>query len=64
MKPWYESKIIGLGLLALCGALSDGLTNNWSWRQFSVAGRGVLVIVVRAFYTDTEITSGVKKGAG
>jgi hypothetical protein len=45
-------KIIGLALLGLIEAVSDGIVNNWTWRQYVVAGLAVATIVIRAYFTD------------
>lgn len=55
MKEIWESKIVGLGCLALLEAVSDGIINGWGWRQWAIALIGVTTIVVRAFFTDTSI---------
>lgn len=55
MKAWYNSKIIGVAALAILGAVSDGLINGWTWRQYAVAAIGAAMMVIRAYYTDTAI---------
>lgn len=60
MKAWYESKIVWVGVLETAiGALQ--LFSEWySASDFSVPGVvnlviGVLLIVLRIWFTDTEI---------
>jgi len=64
MKPLYQSKIIGLAALGITEALSDGIVNNWTWRQFVIAGLSVATIVVRAFFTNTAVPEGTQKAGG
>jgi hypothetical protein len=51
MNKWYESKIVGLAILAVLEGVNDGIVNGWSWRQYAIAGIGVAIIVARAFFT-------------
>jgi hypothetical protein len=55
VKAWYQSKIIGLAVTGLLGAVVDGITNGWEWRQYAIAIGGVALIVARAFFTDSEL---------
>lgn len=66
MKKWAQSlegkKIIGLAATLVLGAAIDGLTNKWTWRQFVVAGFGVAIVVVRAWFTTVVPSEGKKAG--
>lgn len=56
VKKWYESKLIGLGAVAVLGAAADGLSTGMTWRQIAVASLGAVVIVLRAWFTKKELS--------
>ena len=53
-KKWYESKTIGLGLIAILGVVADGFSQGWDYRHFIAAGIAALIPILRII-TNTEI---------
>lgn len=54
-KPWYASRLIMVGVAAVVAAVSDGLINNWGWRQIVAAVLGAIVVSLR-IETDKAVT--------
>jgi|WetSurMetagenome_2_1015567.scaffolds.fasta_scaffold1705812_2 hypothetical protein len=54
-KEWYESKMIGLGLVAISGVVADGFSQGWDWRHFVAAGIAALIPIFR-LVTKMEIS--------
>lgn len=61
MKPWYQSKIVWLGVIqTLLGALDvvkDALSkgSDLTPLDFSLIASGVLTVIMRVWFTDTAI---------
>jgi hypothetical protein len=47
-KRWYTSRLIMLGAAALLGALADGISNGYDWRQIAAAAMATMVVYLRA----------------
>lgn len=56
MSIFNGKKIIGLALISILGAIADGITNGWNWRQYAISAIGIATIVVRAYFTDADVT--------
>lgn len=46
-KPWYESKLIWTGTLAILTAVVQALETGADWKAAVLAGFGALVLVLR-----------------
>ena len=59
-KPWYQSKLVWLGiiqtLIGIAGLLADFFgAGNFTAQAITLLVMGALTVVMRVWFTDTEI---------